>query len=237
MTLPHLTSQVCLTPRRLRDAFRLRHQSYLGKEYIEAHPEGLFFDEFDAMPGSVTFAVFAGDEIAGSIRACIYWPEIGWDEIPAALKYPQEFGDWAAKRPVIIEYSRLAVSPRFTATAWAVEVSLFGTLPFLASHVPLAGCVCAVRAHHVPFYRRLGYERISGFVKDPRLNFESTLMAMDWIQQEERLRTHRVFAQCFAVQPELEALDPHSRQMFSRRFGHLKAADPAVSSDSISFSK
>jgi hypothetical protein len=230
MTHPPFTTKLCLTPRALREAFRLRHEAYSGKEYIHPHPNGLFFDELDAMPGTLNFAVYSGTEIAGAIRACLYCPEIGWDDLPAAIKYPDEFGEWAASRALVVEWCRLAVSPQFTEDALAVELALLSSVPFLASRLPQVGFVCAVRTSHVRFYNRLGYERISGFSKDPRLTFESTLMAMDWAPHEERLRTHRLFSKCFEQQPSLDALDPRSRAVFLNRFGSF--AGPCLTTSS-----
>lgn len=215
--IPRYVNRLCLTPASLRQAYRLRYRSYFDRQFIPKNDDELFYDLHDAMPNSLTFAVYDGTVMAGTIRACIYDPTRQWLNIPAQHVYPDEFQMWSEECEVIIEWNRFVISPQYTDRAMRVELALLGSVPFVSSYFPKASFMAAVRANHVKFYSRFGYERLTGFVRYHGLAFDTTLMAMKWGDHSNRIRTHRVFSRCFEYMPDLGALDVISRRQLEAR--------------------
>ena len=217
-----LTNRVCIAPAELREAYRLRYLSYVEKGFIASNEDELFFDKFDALPNSITFGLFAGNQMTGTMRASVFAPDWKWDEIPAKLKYPAEFAAWAANNAIVVEWGRFAIHPSWREFILKIELALLGGVPFLASLLPDPSFVCAVRDEHMKFYNRFGYERISDFAKDRQLAFSSALMAMRWKLHAERIQVHRTFSRCYEYQPKLSDLNPHERAQFEARFPTAK---------------
>src|SRR5688572_12197026 len=111
-TANQLTNRICAAPPHLREAYRLRYLSYAERDFIATSGEGIFFDKFDALPSSVTFGLYVGDRMGGTMRACVFNPDWAWDEIPAQTKYPKEFEHWVSKNPIVVEWSRFAIHPQ-----------------------------------------------------------------------------------------------------------------------------
>lgn len=209
-----LDNRLCLEPGLLIEVFRLRYFAYAEKEYIAPNSQAMFLDHFDALPNCISFGVFLGDQIAGTLRACIYDRSRKWTEIPSKDKYPEAFSSVAEASQIIVEWGRLAILPRFRRRGLAIELALLGSVPFLASFLPSPDFVCAVREEHIRFYSHFGYKQITPFVQDKHLNYASTLMHMHWRDHAERIKSHRMFSRAYRYMPQLQDLDSHARNQF-----------------------
>jgi hypothetical protein len=212
---------MCLTPTALHDAFRVRYDSYSEKKFIEKNENWLFFDHYDAMPNSITFATYLKNEVVATIRASVYSNLSVWDNIPAMTIYPNEFSKLRMAGSDIVEWNRFAICPLHSNLSAKIEFALLGCVPFFASYFENQIFVAAVREHHTKFYSRFGYETISQVKKYPGLNFSTTLMAMDWIKHKDRIKNHRYFSECFNFLPSLENIDSRSKRFFDARFSKI----------------
>lgn len=213
-----LTTRLCLDTRALQAAFRLRYSSYRDKGFIADNDQGLFFDVYDTLPSSVTFAVYDGVELVASIRACVYDRARGWDDVPCKTRFPEAFALWSAAPRTIVEWNRFVISPSHRGSTAAVELALLASVPFMAELFDSVAFMAAVRERHMSFYRRFGYECISASTQYFGVTFQATLMAMEWAEHRERIRKHRVFTRCWQYLPRVDDLDSASRRHFEARF-------------------
>lgn len=213
-----LVTKLCLDEEALQQAFRLRYASYLDKAFIAPSDDKLFFDIYDTLPNCVTFGVYDSGEMVASIRACVYAPLRGWNDIPVAQRFGEAFIRWVAVRNVTIEWNRFVICPQYRSDPTAVEIALLSSVPFIAGFFQSVSFMAAVRERHVKFYRRFGYDCIAEPVQYFGVSFFAKLMAMDWDPHRERLQRDRIFSRCWQYIPSLEHLDPRSRRNFESRF-------------------
>src|SRR5690242_18936726 len=72
-----------------RDAYELRHNSYLNSGYLDPRPDGLFSDSFDLLASSHTAVVHESERPVASVRVC-FLSSGDIAAAPAGLTYPKE---------------------------------------------------------------------------------------------------------------------------------------------------
>jgi hypothetical protein len=177
--------QLALTPQIRLDAYKLRHDAYLSYNFIHEDPSGLFEDDYDSRDNVRILVAYKNGRPAGTVRVVLFDPcgtfpqadkvpamEIFGDEI-RALTAPQE-GENRYRRAV--EVGRLARSAEF-ANDKAVMHTLFRAVGYLVLFFRADFVLNACRPHHMPIYRRFGFDKLEEPKLYPGLTFAAGLMA------------------------------------------------------------
>jgi hypothetical protein len=181
----NLEARLALTPETMTDAFKLRHASYLSYGYIEPRNNSQFYDEYDLRESCKTVVVYKGGVPAASVRICLLDPdqdareansipatEIFHDEIHALLDGIRP----GTRPPRAVEVTRLARHPDHGEDK-SLVYALFRLAGYLILHYEADVVLTAVRAHHMAFYRRLGFHKLEDPRAYPNLKFSTGLMA------------------------------------------------------------
>lgn len=181
---PEMTARLALDDATRSDAYAIRHASYLHRGFIDPQPGGLFSDADDLAPNNRSIVVYKADRPAASVRLCTLDlnPALtGWAEIPARRIYPEAVADLAANSPDgrparLTEISRLVRHPDFADDVHLVFM-LFRLAAFMVAQDGSDMTLSCVRRHHMPFYKKLHFDYITGPRSYPGLKFETNLMA------------------------------------------------------------
>ncbi len=180
-----LIARLAQTPDVLKDAWAVRHRAYASHGYIDPREDCLFSDPCDHFPTTTVTVLYKDERPVGTVRICLHAPDSFDDEtstLPAMEVFGPEIanlmipGAGVSRRPRIVEIMRLATDPSVTGQR-DVALALFMAAGYVMWHLQVNGAVCAVRRHHIPIYRRLGFEQITDARPYPKLKFETALMA------------------------------------------------------------
>ncbi len=164
-----------------RDAYALRHTSYLASHYIDPKPDGLFSDRFDALPSSHTMVVYQDERAVAAVRVCFLTSDT-LDGAPAGATFPDEVGGLLAAlprrkgAPQAAEITRLVRSPAAENNQGLVFL-LLRVAGYLALQEDVPLLMSCVRQNHVPFYRRIGCQTASDLRPYPGLKCPMQLLA------------------------------------------------------------
>ena len=189
-------AQLAMTPAIARQAFAIRHSGYLSYGYITPREDGLFFDKYDGRANERTIVIYRAGRPAATIRVCLYDPHAQWpdaDMVPAMEIFGAEIGQLCAAEQAagrsgrLIEITRFARDPAF-ANDHSLIISAFRIVAYLRLYFDASVMLNAVRPHHMPMYRRLGFQKLEEPRKYPNLTYSAGLMAMFTGSYESALR-------------------------------------------------
>ena len=178
-------AQIASSHSMMDTVFSLRYHSYVSQNFIDPHPNELFSDEFDARSNSVSILIYRDGVPAASVRASLYDPSgsiPGADTIPALESFGAEIDDLVANyrtdgRPArALEMTRLVRHPDL-ANDNDLIFAMYRMTFYLVVHFEADMILSAVRQNHMPFYRRLGFQKITEPRIYPKLKFLAGLMA------------------------------------------------------------
>jgi hypothetical protein len=138
----------------LRDeVFRLRYRAYMNEGEIPENRSGMFYDDYDEAPNQVSWALFLGEELVGTVRSMFFSPA-------GSLLLPEHkvYGDII---PNMLPYNARVVSGnRFAIDPAHVNMGKRLTFQLLKHHIMVAlvkgdWAIAAVKQHHQPFYERV----------------------------------------------------------------------------------
>lgn len=165
--------------------YALRHDSYVAQGFLNPRQDGLFSDEWDNRKNSNSILVFLNDEPVASVRISTLNKESSStdehstiamesfnEEVDALVHSFQTDGKAASA----MEMSRLVRHPDHAQNNDLV-FALFRMGFYFLVHFDADMVLSTVRRHHMPFYRRLGFNKIAEPRAYPRLNFQLGLMA------------------------------------------------------------
>ncbi|MCF3946310.1 hypothetical protein AiwAL_07275 [Acidiphilium sp. AL] len=180
-----LEAQLALGQRLSNIAYQLRYEGYRSYDYIGDRPGGSYSDSYDAQANNRTAIVFKQGIPAATVRITVHDPasadsgdrklpamEIFSDEIKATMAALRPNG----RRPRAAEIGRLVRSPAY-AKDFAIVFALFRIAGYLILHADADVVFNAVRTHHMPMYRRFGFQQLEAPRQYPGLAFETGLMA------------------------------------------------------------
>lgn len=179
-------AQLVIAEQMGQDAFRIRHDGYLSYGYITPKKNGLFFDKYDFRRNVRTVLIYRNGIPAATIRICLYDYEKKWedaDTIPAMEIFENEILDLRKTNALheesnrIIEITRFARDPAF-ANDRSLLIAAFRVVAYLRLYFNAGIMINAVRPHHMPTYRRLGFQKIEEPRRYPNLTYSAGLMAM-----------------------------------------------------------
>lgn len=180
-----LTARLATIPDVLTDAWVVRHAAYASHGFIQPAKNGMFIDECDHYPSARTVVVYKNNSPVATVRVCLYAPEsgiAGANRVPAMDVFETEIVDIfnhlrsGAASPRGVEVMRLSRHPSL-GNDYEPVLALFRTVGYLLLHFDADVVVSGVRKHHMPFYRRLGFRKITEPRPYPKLKFETALMA------------------------------------------------------------
>lgn len=145
---------------KLRDEiFRLRYRAYLSEGEIPESRSGIFSDQYDERPNQVTWALFDGERLVGTMRSMFYQPS-------SQLMLPEHkvFGDFLVKSVPndvrVVSGNRFAVDPDTDRNDKRYSFALLKHHMMVAL-VKADWAVAAVRTNHLAFYRRVLQMQVS----------------------------------------------------------------------------
>lgn len=164
-----------------RDAYALRHASYLASGHIDPYPDGLFSDRFDRLPTAHTSVIYEAGKAVAAVRVC-FISDDNLNAAPAGVTFPEEVGDLLAAlprrkaRPQAAEITRLVRSPAAENNQGLVFL-LLRVAGYIAIQEDVPLLMSCVRQNHVPFYKRIGCYTASGLRPYPGLKCPMQLLA------------------------------------------------------------
>ncbi len=199
LSIPSLSdteAQLALTPKIEHEAFSIRYRGYLSYGYITARDSGIFSDKYDGRLNSKTIVIYRGGLPAATIRICLYdaagrWPHA--DRVPAMEIFDDEIRELQAQlareggSSRVIEITRFARDPAF-ANDRSLIIAAFRIVAYLRLYFDAGIMLNAVRPHHMPMYRRLGFQQIEEPRQYPNLTYRAGLMAMFAANYEAALK-------------------------------------------------
>jgi hypothetical protein len=180
-----ISLQLALNPSIARDGFRVRHEGYRSYGYVNPQENGLFIDKYDGRANVKMVVIYKNNVPAATVRLCLFdatgqMPEA--DRVPAMEIFETEIREMlsgfatpgAPQRAV--EVSRMARSPDF-ANDTSVVQALFRAVGYLVLYYQADVVLNACRPHHVPMYRRFGFQKIQEPRQYPNLTYKAALTA------------------------------------------------------------
>lgn len=147
----------CDTPT-LDAAFRLVHDQYVRRKYLDPHPTGWRLSVHNALPGTRVFVARAADRVVGTVTLIEDSPlGLPMDEI-----YRAELAPLRRHGRRLAEVSGLALDAQGRPGRLPVVMHLMRTLVIYAAALTELDDLCiAVNPRHVEFYERLlHFERV-----------------------------------------------------------------------------
>lgn len=169
--------QICQSPLDLQKVAKLRYQCYRSVDAIREHAQEEFLDLYDGRANTKSCMVYEDNQLVGSIRACVYAPELGNLSIPAFEVYKEDIQQAIGLDKVIVESNRFVITQEKADSKVLFKVPfrfiVLNINKFDADYV-----ITAVRPKHVPLYQRfLTMEPISQPKKYPGIEVDMVLMA------------------------------------------------------------
>lgn len=181
-----VTVQIANTPALMETVYRLRHDSYVAQGFLEPKVSGLFADEWDRLPHFFSMLSFIDDKPAGSVRISYCRPAAPAHERTETtamelfdkeiINLAESFREGPAPA-LLMEMSRLTIHPDFSRNTSDALYALFRANFYCLRQSNADMMISAVRAHHMPFYRRLRFQKITEPRPYPKLKFETALMS------------------------------------------------------------
>lgn len=181
-----ITVQIATTPALMEIVYRLRHDSYVAQGFLEPRASGMFADEWDGMKQFFSMLGFVDGVPATSVRISHCQPagpagartETTAMELfrPEIINLAERFRV-GARPAIVMEMSRLTRHPAFSESNFDPMFGIFRANFYCLIKTRADMLISAVRRHHVPFYKRLGFQTITEPRPYPKLKFETALMA------------------------------------------------------------
>lgn len=195
----------------LRDAFRLRYLSYISRGYIAPNPHGLFRDDFDDLPSTITVVVYCAGVPVGSMRICLLRRDPAISS-PARLAYRNEVDeilkscDPQDRGHNCFEVNRLVRSPQ-SADDQGLVFLMLRLAGRIGQDADFKIAISCVRAHHIPFYRRMEFVEAGPMRVYPGLNCEMVLMQLSHARWKSACRVFRLVDPDSGLPGMLDKLD------------------------------
>ncbi len=171
----------------LDTVFKMRYESYYGKEFIEESSSKLFMDEYDGLSNSRSYLTFKNQKAIGSIRGCIYDP--GKDlPIPIADVFYHEIEKAVGFDRSMLEINKFVISPHFQRRGGLrARFMIYSNVVDAAVEQGAEFLVAGVREEHIEYNKSMfGFELASDLRSYPHLKFKTALMVCTDIASVKR---------------------------------------------------
>lgn len=180
-----LEARLALTEKVKRQAYALRHDGYVAVGYMKPTETGRLEDEYDCLESSKTIVLYKHGKPAASARVCLLdlnGHSQGATTVPACAMFGGEIsalleglgGSGRAARAA--EITKLARHPEFLKDNDLVY-AIFRMVGYLILHSNADVVLSSVRASHVYFYKRLGFQSVVAPRPHPKFDVATGLMA------------------------------------------------------------
>lgn len=157
--------------------FDIRYRSYYSGNYIDAKDSMRFMDEYDPMPGSKSFLTYAAGKLIGSIRSCVYKPNV-FVRIPIFDVFEREISESVGKEHTLVEANKFVVAPEYQKKGGLrARFSIYRNIADTVIKENASALVAGVREEHIKFYKALHFKPVTDARSYPHLNFKTVLMA------------------------------------------------------------
>ncbi|MCB1754950.1 MAG: GNAT family N-acetyltransferase [Gammaproteobacteria bacterium] len=161
----------------LDQVFALRYRAYVAEDYIEPNDTRRFFDEFDKTENCRSWLTYCGQELVGSIRACVYDPRQGLD-VPVMEIFDRELREEVGYDKPFVEANKFVVAPEFQRRGGIrARFNMYRNIVDTAFETGADRIVVAVRPSHIKFYKMLYFSAVSDIKAYPHLKFKTVLLA------------------------------------------------------------
>jgi len=176
--------QLTNTPKLREEAYKIRHEAYLSYNYITPRETEQFQDKYDERRNVSTVLLTKGGIPAATVRVCLFDPSGQFpeaDRVPAMEIFDAEIrgltgaGD-SQHMLRAVEITRLARASAFANDKTIIH-ALFRAVGYLILYYKADIVLNACRPHHVPMYRRFGFQKIAEPLQYPNLTFKAALLA------------------------------------------------------------
>lgn len=180
LTLP-LVAGLATDAATRRAVFEVRYDAYLRYGHIASNADGMFSDRYDELPNMLTAVLRKAGVVAGTVRVGVARAD-GNDILPAMEVFADDMRLTMRRcantqaRPRIVEVGRIARGSAYEHDL-AIIHGMFRITGFLILHFDPEIVFSAVRLHHRPMYRRMGFEQVSEPRRYPGLTCDMVLMA------------------------------------------------------------
>ena len=180
-----ISLQLAMNPLIAQDAFRIRHEGYRAYGFVEEQADGLFKDKYDGRSNVKIVVIYKDNVPAATVRLCLFdasGQTPGADCVPAMEIFDTEIREMLAgfaspgAPQRAVEVGRMSRALEF-ANDKSVIHALFRAVGYLVLHFRADIVLNACRTHHLPMYRRFGFQKIQEPRLYPNLNFETALTA------------------------------------------------------------
>ena len=138
----------------LRDeVFRLRYRAYLSEGEIPESRSGMFADQYDERPNQVTWALFHGERLVGTMRSMFYQPGRQL-RLPEHKVYGDELLQAVPENVRVVSGNRFAIDPETDRSDKRYSFALLKH-HMMVTLVKADWAIAAVRSNHLAFYRRV----------------------------------------------------------------------------------
>lgn len=170
------------SPSLREEVFALRYRAYRHQGVLEPRDDELFSDAYDAQDNHVLWAVAENEKVVASIRTTWFDEKCRASAygIPEVDSYSHDLARQGLLDRRLVSGNRFVTDPfqcRQNARMALILLRLYMVVAMRRADVAIA----AVRANHLPFYRRvLALERISEGRQYPGLTCQMYLTACDF---------------------------------------------------------
>lgn len=178
-------AQVALGGRIAETAYEIRYQAYREGGYIPESEDQRFADKYDAQANCRTTVLYRNDSAVATVRCSTFDPNQSHPRplrLQAMEAFPIEIDEIISSltvngvKPRLMEIAKLARLP-VCASDVNVVFSLFRIGGYFLLNFDADIVINAVRANHVPMYKRFGFQQLTACRAYPGLAFETALMA------------------------------------------------------------
>lgn len=180
------TNRVAMGPL-LDTVFKMRYESYSGKEFIEENNSKLFMDEYDGLANSTSYLTFHNQKAIGSIRGCMYDPTKELP-IPIADVFYHEIENAIGFNHSMLEINKFVIAPHFQRRGGLrARFMIYDNVVSSAVEQGAEFLVAGVREEHIEYNKAMfGFELASDLRSYPHLKFKTALMMCTDIESVKR---------------------------------------------------
>jgi hypothetical protein len=208
-------------------AYRLVHDAFVEKGYINPLPGGIRMRAYEALPESATFVAKVDDRVVGVQGLAVDSPDLG---LPSDESFKAEIDALRLDGRLVCEATNQAIAPEFRNSAVATEL-----MRCMFAHALAIGCdelITTVSPGHARFFGLLGFEQVSP-VRSYSTEFDDPVVVMrvnvhDLVERAARAQEDQDDGAIFVRSRCLED-NPYCRQVNDWAVEAAKTfADPAA---------
>lgn len=178
-------AQLALGERIADTAYRIRYEAYREGGYIPENTDHRFADKYDIQGNCRTTVLYRNMAPVATVRCSVFEtnkPELQHLKLQAMEVFGQEIQEIIESltvnglKPRVMEIAKLARIPEFSNDI-NVVFALFRIGGYFFLNFDADIVINAVRGHHVPMYKRFGFQQLTACRPYPGLSFETALMA------------------------------------------------------------